>query len=120
MQRRRGWMAPSRQPWRRATIETSMIGAMTDDLIQRIERFRFPRGAVVAERRNRGYTLCHAPSGAPVARFRPTGRNDSVEALYWSAWKQRWTPTGPFGRTILPIDEALHFIAHEDIFWAPR
>lgn len=23
----------------------------------------------------------------------------------------------PFGRTILPLDEALHFIAHEDIFW---
>jgi hypothetical protein len=25
---------------------------------------------------------------------------------------------GPFGRTILPIDEALRFIASEDIFWA--
>jgi hypothetical protein len=97
---------------------TSMVGAMTDDIVQRIERFRFPRGAVVAERRNRGYTLYHAASGAPVARLRSTGRNDNVEILYWSAWKQRWTATGPFGRTILSIDDALHFIAHEDIFWA--
>ena len=54
---------------------------MTDDILQRIERFRFPRGAVTAERRNRGYTLHHALSGAPVARLRPTGRKDSVEVL---------------------------------------
>jgi hypothetical protein len=79
-----------------------------------------PEAHVVAERRNRGYTLYHASSGSPVARFRPTGRNDSVEVLYWSAWKQRWAATGPFGRTILPIDDALHFIAHEDIFWVLR
>jgi hypothetical protein len=65
----------------------------------------------------RGYTLHHALSGAPVARLRPTGRKGSVEVLYWSAWKERWAATGLFGRTILPIDEALHFIAHEDIFW---
>jgi len=25
--------------------------------------------------------------------------------------------TGPFGRTILSIDDALRFIAYEDIFW---
>ena len=41
---------------------TAMVGAMTDDIVQRIERFHFPRGAVVAERRNRGYTLYHAAS----------------------------------------------------------
>src|SRR5690349_14966355 len=63
-----------------------MVGLMTDDIVQRIERFRLPRGAAVPERRNRGYTLYHALSGAPVARLRPTGRNDSVEILYWSAW----------------------------------
>ena len=90
---------------------------MTDDTVQRIERFHFPIGAVTPERRNRGYTLHHALSGAPVARLRPTGRNDSVEVFYWSAWKQRWTAASPFGRTGLPIDEALDFIAHEDIFW---
>ena len=90
---------------------------MTDNIVQRIERFRFSRGAVVCERRNHGYTLYHALSGAPVAKLRPTGRDDSVEVLYWSAWKERWTAACPFGRTVLPVNEALDFIAHEDIFW---
>jgi len=95
-----------------------MMSPMTDDIVRRIERFHFPRGAVVAECRNRGYTLYHALSGAPVARLRSTVHNDSVEVLYWSAWKERWTAAGPFGQTVLPIEEALHVIAHEDIFWA--
>ena len=95
---------------------------MTDPIIQRIESFRCRRGQLVAERRNRGYTLYRAGSGTPIARLRPTGQNagqnDRVEVLYWSLWKERWTSAGPFGRTILPIDEALRFIASEDIFWA--
>jgi hypothetical protein len=41
-----------------------------------------------------------------------------VEVLYWSLWKKRWTKAGPFGRTVLSIDEAHRFIATEDIFWA--
>jgi len=94
-----------------------MMSLMTDDIVQRIERFHFPRGAVTPERRNRGYTLHHAAFGALVARLRPTGRNDSVEVFYWSAWKERWIAAGPFGRTVLPIGEALDFIAHKDIFW---
>jgi hypothetical protein len=53
----------------------------------------------------------------PVARLRPTGTDGRFEVLYWSLWKQRWASTGPFGRTILSIDDALQFIAHEDIFW---
>ena len=73
-----------------------------------------------AERRNRGYTLTHAASGAPVARLRPTGTDDRVEVLYWSLRHERWTNAGPFGRTVLPLDDALKFIASEDIFWAIR
>ena len=73
--------------------------------------FRCSRGQLVAERRNRGYTLYRAGSGTPIARLRPIGQNDRVEVLYWSLWKERWTSAGPFGRTILPIDDALHFIA---------
>lgn len=90
---------------------------MTDAIIQRIEDFRCPRGALFAERRNRGYTLYDARSGAPVARLRLTGANGSFEVLYWSLWKERWAPTGPFRRTILSIDDALQFVACEDIFW---
>lgn len=93
---------------------------MADPIIQRIESFRCHRGALLAERRNRGYTLYYAASGAPVARLRPTGTDDRVQVLYWSLWKERWTPAGPLGRVALPIDKALHFIATEDIFWAIR
>ena len=39
-------------------------------------------------------------------------------SVYWSLWKERWTKAGPFGRTVLPLDQALEFIASEDIFWA--
>ena len=91
---------------------------MGDAIIQRIEHFRCSRGALWAERRNRGYTLYDARSGAPVARLRPTARDGRFEVLYWSLWKDRWASTGPFGRTILPLNDALQFIAQEDIFWA--
>jgi hypothetical protein len=52
------------------------------------------------------------------ARLRPTGQDDRVEVPYWSLWKERWTNAGPFGRTVLPLDDALQFIASEDILWA--
>jgi hypothetical protein len=74
-------------------------------------------GALVAERRNPGYTLYSAKSGALIGRLRPTNTEDSFEVLYWSLWKERWVSTGPFGRTVLSIDDALRFIAHENIFW---
>ena len=93
-----------------------LFTAMDDPIIQRIERFRCSRGALFAERLNRGYTLYSAQSGALVARLRPTG-SDNFEVLYWSLWKNRWAATGPFGRTVLSIDDALRFIAYEDIFW---
>ena len=44
-------------------------GVMTDDdIIQLIENFAFDAGPVVAERRNRGFTLIHAETGVPIAR----------------------------------------------------
>jgi len=90
---------------------------MTDAIIQSVDDFRCSRGTLFAERRNRGYTLYDAGSGAPVARLRPAGSEGRFEVLYWSLWKERWSSTGPFGRTILSIDDALRFIDHEDIFW---
>lgn len=107
-------MRRPRATYPRATYN---IVGMTDGIVQHIERFRFTRGAVLVERRNRGYSLYHAASGAPVARLRPNAGNDRFEVLYWSLGKQRWSSTGPFGRAVLPLDDALRFIAHEDIFW---
>jgi hypothetical protein len=88
-----------------------------DPIIQRVEQFRYSRGSSFAERRNRGYTLYDARSGAPVARLRPNTGEDSFEVLYRSLWKERWASTGPLGRTVLALDDALQFIAYEDIFW---
>ena len=85
-----------------------------DEIIRRIERFPFRRGPVAAEWRNKGYTLVSADTG-PSAR--KDGRDDLMEILYWSLWKQRWAPVGPFGQTVVPLDEALRIIAGEPIFW---
>jgi hypothetical protein len=60
-----------------------------DQILERIARFHFPKGPVIAERRNRGYTLFHANTGAPIARLRPFGPDDRVELLYWSSWKEK-------------------------------
>ena len=87
-----------------------------DDIIRRIERFPFRRAPVAAEWRNKGYTLLHAENGAPIARLRPYGRDDLMEILYWSSWKQHWAPTGPFGKTVVPLDQALRIIASSGMF----
>ena len=68
---------------------------------------------MAAERRNKGYTLLHAQTGAPIARLRPIGRDDQMEILYWSLWKQHWAPVG----AVAPLDKALRIIASEPIFW---
>ena len=96
-----------------------MVGAIRSERWAASDRNRWAAYVRIrTERRNRGYTLYRAGSGTPVARLRPTGQNERVEVLYWSLWKERGTSAGPFGRTILPIDEALRFIASEDILRA--
>ncbi|MGC1860396.1 MAG: hypothetical protein WA733_04540 [Methylocystis sp.] len=66
-----------------------------DDIIGFIENFKFDAGPVAVERRNRGFTLIHAATGLPIARLRPIGRDDLVDILYWSLWRERWVPFGP-------------------------
>jgi hypothetical protein len=88
-----------------------------DDIIAFIENFKFGAGPVAVERRNRGFTLIHAATGYPVARLRPIGRDDLVDILYWSLWKERWVPFGPFGRTAAPLKQAVRIIAEASIFW---
>ena len=100
-----------------AAIQSGILSLMTDTIIPHIEACRCCRGPLLAERRNRGYTLYHARSGGPIARLRPTGQDDRFEVLYWSLWKERWISGGPLGRAVPPIDRVLEFIAPEDIFW---
>jgi hypothetical protein len=72
---------------------------------------------MTAERRNRSFTLIHVATRTPIARLRPfPGEDDQFDILYWSLWKERWVPFGPFGRTVTTLDEALRIIAQASIF----
>ncbi len=90
-----------------------------DEMRRRIEAYRWPpgRGDVAVVRANRGYTLYSRSrrTGGPVARLRPTGKGDDVQVLWWR--REAWGDPGPFGREVMPLDDALDFIATESFFW---
>ncbi len=67
---------------------------------------------------NKGYSLFRADNGRPVARLRPTGKGDKVEVMWWSH-RDRWDQIGDFGPMIMPLDEALLYIAKNGggFFW---
>ena len=88
-----------------------------DDLITRIERFNDSRGGgVVVEHRRGGYTLALKATGAPTARLKPVDQSDRMRVLYWSH-RDRWADAAPLGGIILPLEDALKFIANEPVFW---
>ena len=88
-----------------------------DGLIAHIERFNDSRGGgVVVEHRRGGYTLALEATGAPIARLRPVDQSDRWRVLYWSH-RDRWADAAPLGGVILPLDDALEFIANEPVFW---
>ena len=88
-----------------------------DALRARIEAYPWPpgRGGVEVVRANRGYTLHSRRTDGPVARLRPTGQADRVQVLWWR--REAWGNPGPFGREVMPLDDALEFIAREGFFW---
>jgi hypothetical protein len=88
--------------------------ASSDPVIERIAAYAWPRGGVEARRIRGGYTLVSARTGAPVARLKSLPSSDRVEVLWWR--RDAWGPCRPFG-AVLPIDDALAFIATEPAFW---
>ena len=88
--------------------------AANDPVLQRIATHPWPRGGVQARWVRGGYTLTSVRTGAPVARLKLLPSNDRFEVL----WRRRdaWGPAGPFG-AVLPLDDALAFIANEPAFW---
>jgi len=88
-----------------------------DEMRGRIEAYPWPpgRGGVEVARANKGYTLYSRRTGGPVARLRPTGQGDRVQVLWWR--REAWGNPGPLGREVMPLDDALEFIATEGIFW---
>ena len=88
-----------------------------DEMHPRIQAYPWPprHGGVEVVRANKGYTLYSLRTGGPVARLRPTGQGDRVQVLWWR--REAWGNPGPFGREVMPLDEALEFIATEGCFW---
>ena len=86
----------------------------SDPVIERVAAYPWPRGGVGARRVRGGYTLISARTGAPVARLKPLPSSDRIEVLWWR--RDAWGPAGPFG-AVLPLDDALAFIAAEPAFW---
>ena len=93
------------------------MAGSSDAMHARIEAWRWPpeRGGVEVVRANRGYALYGRHTGAPVARLRPTGKGDDVQVLWWR--RGAWGNPDPFGREVMPLDEALEFVASEGFFW---
>jgi hypothetical protein len=88
-----------------------------DAMRARIEAYPWPlpRGGVEVVRANKGYSLYSQRTGEPVAQLRPTGQGDSVQVLWWR--REAWGNPGPFGREVMPLDDALAFISTEGFFW---
>jgi len=61
---------------------------------ERIAAHPWPRGGVEVIRANRGYTLYSRRTGGPVARLRPTGKEDNVQVLWWR--REAWATPGDF------------------------
>ncbi len=49
-----------------------------------------------------------------MARLKPLPSDDRVEVHWWR--RDAWGPAGPFG-VVLPVTDALAFIAAEPAFW---
>ena len=92
------------------------MAGTSEPMRARIEAWPWPpgRGGVEVVRANRGYTLYSRRTGGPVARLRPTGKGDHVQVLWWR--RETWGNPGPFGREVMPLDEALEFVAAEGFF----
>ena len=89
--------------------------ASADAMRERIEALPWPRGGVEVVRANRGHTLYRRRTGGQVARLRPTGKSDDVQVLWWR--HEAWATPGDFGPVIMPLNEALDFVATESFFW---
>ena len=92
-----------------------MRAPRTDTLHDRIAAYPFLRGGVEVVRANRGYTLYSRRTDGPVARLRPTGEGDKVQVMWRRG--QAWAAPGDFGPVVMPLDQALQFIATEGFFW---
>ena len=91
------------------------MASRPDAMHEHLAAYRFPRGGVEVVQAKGGYTLYSRRTGGPVARLRPIGESDRVQVLWWR--RDAWGAPGDFGPVIMPLDEALAFVASEGLFW---
>ncbi|MFU8825147.1 hypothetical protein, partial [Yoonia sp.] len=100
----------ARVVWYRAAMKEA-------DIARRIEAFDAANGGGVAYYTDKGaFHLYLLDTEAPIARLKPVGKGDEVKLGYWSD-RRRWEDIGDTGGVILPLDDALEFIANEAVFW---
>jgi len=88
-----------------------------DDISARIEAFDDANGGGVGYYKDKGaYHLYLLDTEAPIARLKPTDNDDEVRLGYWSH-RRKWGDVDDMGGVVMPLDEALAFIANEGIFW---
>jgi hypothetical protein len=88
-----------------------------DDIAARIEAFDDANGGGVGFYEDKGaYHLYLLATEAPIARLQPTGNGDEVRLGYWSH-RRKWEDVDDMGGVVLPLDDALAFVANEGIFW---
>ena len=88
-----------------------------DDIVLRIEAFDAANGGGVGWYEDKGaYHLYLLATDAPIARLKPTGKGDSVRISYWSH-RRRWADIGDMGGCVLLLDQALDYIATNEVFW---
>ncbi|CUH39980.1 hypothetical protein JSE7799_02709 [Jannaschia seosinensis] len=88
-----------------------------DETVARIEAFDDANGGGVGSYKNKG--SCHLyllETEAPIARLKPTGNGDEVRLGYWSH-RRKWEDIDDMGGVVMPLDDALEFIANEAVFW---
>ncbi len=88
-----------------------------DDIPARIKAFDDANGGGVGYYEDNGaYHLCLLETEAPTARLKPTGNGNEVRLGYWSH-RREWEDIDDMGGGVMPLDEALEFIANEARFW---
>ena len=91
----------------------------SDAMLDRIVAFnRAKGGGVLIKKRSNGYSLFREDNGRPIARLRPTDKDDLVEIMWWSH-RGKWERIGDFGPMMMPLEAALKYIAKDPmgIFW---
>lgn len=65
---------------------------------------------IVCRKRKSGYAIYWAEDNEPLARLRPTGRNDEVEVFWWG--DDRWQRVGEFG-SVMSLGDALEYVTDD-------